>query len=63
MCVCVWLQELGLEVCYSENGRRLPDHVPDECQIVFVCESFSGADYDRLVEKRFRYGGLADWLG
>ena len=47
-------QDIGMEVCYSENGRRLPEHVPDECNMVFVCELFSGPVYDRLVEKKFR---------
>ena len=45
---------MGLEVCYSETGRRLPAEVPDECSMVFVCETFSGPDFDRLVEKKFR---------
>ena len=48
-------QDVGMEVCYSENGRKLPEHVPDECNMVFVCELFSGPVYDRLVEKKFRY--------
>ena len=52
--LCVCLQEMGLEVVYSETGRRLPASVPDECRIVFVCEAFSGPDFDRLVEKKFR---------
>lgn len=42
-------------MCYSEDGRRLPRDVPDECQMMFVCERFSGSDYERLIEKRFRY--------
>ena len=52
--VVVMSQDMGMEVCYSESGRKLPDHIPDECHMVFVCDSFSGADYDRLVEKKFR---------
>ena len=44
-----------MEVCYSDTGRKLPDHVPDECHMVFVVDDFSGPDYDRLVEKKFRY--------
>ena len=49
------VQDLGMEVCYSDTGRKLPDHVPDECHMVFVCADFSGPDYDRLVEKKFRF--------
>ena len=49
-----------MEVCYSETGRKLPDHVPDECHMVFVCAAFSGPDYDRLVEKKFRYNYIID---
>ena len=44
-----------MEVCYSETGRKLPAHVPDECHMVFVCDEFSGPDYERLVEKKFKY--------
>ncbi|CAI8002154.1 Protein ECT2 [Geodia barretti] len=51
------LEEMGLEVCYSETGRKLPANVPDECRIVFVCEQFSGPDYERLVDKKFRVVG------
>ena len=57
---------MGLEVCYSETGRKLPAHVPDECRMVFVCAEFGGPDYERLVEKKFRYcyNGVATvcWL-
>lgn len=51
---------MGLEVCYSETGRKLPANVPDECRIVFVCEQFSGPDYERLVDKKFRYIGWCE---
>jgi hypothetical protein len=54
------LEEMGLEVCYSETGRKLPANVPDECRIVFVCEQFSGPDYERLVDKKFRYIGWCE---
>ena len=47
-------------MCYSETGRKLPANVPDECRIVFVCEQFSGPDYERLVDKKFRYIGWCD---
>lgn len=42
------MQHTGLEVCYSQDGRHLPDHVPDECDIVFVLEEFSGPVFDHL---------------
>ena len=37
-----------MEVCYSSNGRKMPDYVPDECKMVFVCEEFTGSIYDYL---------------
>lgn len=42
------MQHTGLEVCHSQDGRHLPDHVPDECDIVFVLEEFSGPVFDQL---------------
>ena len=46
--VPLFMQHTGLEVCYSQDGRHLPDHVPDECDIVFVLEEFSGPVFDQL---------------
>jgi NAD-dependent DNA ligase len=51
------LQDIGLDVCYSETGRKLPEHIPDECHMVFICQHFSGPDFDRLVDKKFRVVG------
>ena len=47
-------QGLGLVVCYSQDGRTIPDHIPDECDMVFVCEQFEGEVYDYLHSRKFR---------
>jgi hypothetical protein len=42
-------------VVYSENGKKMPDHLPDECDMVFVCEQFDGEAYTYLHSRKFRY--------
>lgn len=51
------LESLSTEVCYSTNGRKIPDHVPDECDMVFICEDFEGEVYQYLCSKKFRVLG------
>ena len=41
-------------VVYSDDGRKMPDHVPDECDMVFVCELFEGDVYNYLHSRKFR---------
>jgi len=41
-------------VCYSSDGHTLPDHIPDNCDMVFVCEEFEGHAYDYLHSRRLR---------
>ena len=47
-------QSLDLVVVYSENGKKMPDHLPDECDVVFVCELFEGEAYNYLHSRKFR---------
>ena len=48
------VQSLGFDICYSKNGRHMPDYVPDECSIVFVCEEFSGRVFEYLLKHKYR---------
>ena len=48
------LQHTGLEVCYSKDGRHLPDNIPDECDIVFVLEEFAGPVFEQLKSTGLR---------
>ena len=64
VCMCInsrifttvnfWLQSLNLLVIYSQDGKRVPDYVPDECDMVFVCELFEGEVYEYLHSRKFR---------
>ena len=49
------IQGLEMVVCYSQDGRTIPDHIPDECDMVFVCEQFDGQVYEYLHSRKFRY--------
>jgi len=48
------LQLLGLTVCYSTDGKHLPKEIPDECNMVFICDKFEGKVFEYLNEKGFR---------
>ena len=47
-------QSLDRDVCYSSDGRVLPDHIPDNCDMVFICEKFQGEAYDYLHSRKLR---------
>jgi len=47
-------QVLGLTVCYSIDGKHLPKEIPDECNMVFICDKFEGKVFEYLNEKGFR---------
>ena len=41
-------------MCYSSDGQTLPDHIPDNCDMVFVCEEFEGHAFDYLHSRKLR---------
>ena len=49
------MQSLGRHVCYSVDGYNLPDDIPDDCDMVFVCEQFEGEAYEYLHSRKLRY--------
>lgn len=51
------LESLGLRVCYSTDGKHLPQYVPDECDVVFVCREFSGPVFQYLRSSGLRIVG------
>ena len=42
-------------MCYSVDGYNLPDEIPDDCDMVFVCETFEGEAYEYLHSRKLRY--------
>ena len=41
-------------MCYSTDGYHLPKDIPDECNMVFICEKFEGKVFSNLKQKGFR---------
>lgn len=41
-------------MCYSTDGYHLPKDIPDECNMVFICEKFEGKVFNNLKQKGFR---------
>ena len=52
-------QGFGCEVFYSTDGKRVPDYVPDNCRMVFVCSDFEGGVFDYLHSRKYRFESIS----